>query len=235
MFVEVDAGANAIVSLQVERTRQPPTQAEMSGSDSAPRKSPNGQWAILEKVEGAKVVYYLLDANGKQISSIYEQSAQFPSGYRMWSPDGQWLVYQPIVYSPYSDKYLGDLYIYEPTTRTSRQLTNFFAGQQPPTSIDLPPYPWSPDGEWFMFTTDAGGVMNQLCAANVKHGAAKCYNVQWKNFGFVWSRDSWFIAFIARMGENQSQDLYILEVANGQVRNLTNDGDAEYEDEFTAY
>ena len=86
-----------------------------------------------------------------------------------------------------------------------------------------------------MCTTDANGVANQLCVVNVKHDAARCFDVRWKQNQFVWSRDSRFIAFIGRTGGNEPQDLYALEVANGQVKNLTNNGNSEYEDWFTAY
>ncbi len=194
-----------------------------------PFESPNGQWAVASRIEGAQQVFYLQDAQGRQVDRIFEQPANPPLLSLMWSPDGRWLVYSPAAF----DTFLGDLYLYDPVGHSSRRLTSFYRGATVTFFISY--LHWSPDSRWLVFATDGGGIPNQLCMVDVKRDPARCFDVRWKNNQFVWSGDSRFVAFIGGAGKDAASDIYVLEAAAGVVRNLTNNGNPEDEVWITAY
>lgn len=227
--VEVNVDTEKLVSLELNRKRQPPSQTEIAQARFEPVKSPDARLAISNEIEGDRMIFYLTDASGKQIARIYDQPADFPSGLRLWSPDSRWLIYQILNDNPHQ----GELYLYDVSNRIARQMTHF-SGGTPPSYINN--IKWAPNSKWFMFATDANSIANQLCFAKIDLVTAKCFDVQWKSnpINFVLSRDSRMIAFLARMG-NQPHDLYALDVDTEKVIQLTNNGDSEIEDWFTAY
>lgn len=227
--IEVNIETNSISSLERPGGTSTGSSFGIVVSRFGPFKSPNGRWAVASRIEGAQVVFYLQDAQGNQVDRVFDQPAEPPLLWLMWSPDGRWLVYK----SPAVDTFLGDLYLYDPVSHSSRRLTSFYKGGS--VTFFTSYHQWSPDSRWLVFATNGNGISNQLCMVEAERDPARCFDVRWKNNQFVWSRDSRFVAFIGGVGENAASDIYVLEAASGKVTNLTNNGNSEDEVWITAY
>jgi Tol biopolymer transport system component len=226
----VSAETGKLLSLEATKARRLPSEAEMAQTRFEPIRSPDGEFAISNEVDRGRMVFYLLDANGTQVARIYDQPLDATSGFRLWSPDSHWLVYQVLG----DTSQLGDLFLYDVAKRTAKKLTDFFNGGNPPSYMSN--IRWAPNSKWFMFTTDVNNIANQLCFAKIDSDAAKCLDVQWKlnQINFVFSRDSRMLAFVARIG-NQPHDLYAFDIESESIVQLTNNGNTEIEDWFTEY
>jgi hypothetical protein len=195
--------------------------------------APNGQWPVQSIEEGSKRVFYLLDAGGNRLSAIYEQPANVSGEFIIWSSDSRWLIY--II--PFDDDvYDGDLYLYDPANMASRQLTHHEEELGKP--VIMSNFEWSPNSEWLLFRRWSAIAGSQLCTIHLgRDPDLSCFDDSW-NIAlspydtYIWSSDSKFVAFLE---ESEGGDLYVIEMASGEVRNLTNDGDSVVELYVTAY
>ncbi len=194
-------------------------------------EAPNGQWAVQSIEEGSKRTFYLLDASGNRLSAIYEQPSDVVGEFILWSSNSRWLV----CILPFdNDAYDGDLYLYDPANMALRQLTHHEEELGKPTIMSN--FEWSPNSEWLLFNRWSAVAENQLCTIHFgRDPELSCFDDSWKMssvFGtYIWSSDSQFVAFL----ESEEVDLYVIEMASGEVRNLTNDGDSVEELYVTAY
>lgn len=226
LLLTIDTRTSLLSYLAVA-TRKLPTEAEAQQSHSQPNQSPNGIWSVTPHVEGTDRVFDLVDAAGKDLGTIYRQPSSAQVLFQSWSPDSRWLVYR----QPVGETYLGDLYVYDPLTLSSRRLTSFASDDQARPLIAY--NRWSPDSKWLLFQASVGPINYGLCIANPEQASTRCFAARWKYNHFVWDRHSEFVAFVGQVGE--PSDLYVIDVRKGELRNLTNNGDSEREDWIIAY
>ena len=192
-------------------------------------EAPNGEWAVQSIEEGSKRIFYLLDADGNRLSTIYEQPADNSMEFTMWSKDSRWFIYVPVD----SDNN-GALYLYEPANLASMQLTHYKETQGGGTIMSN--FKQAPDGKWLLFRVWSASDENQLCLACFESAPnLSCFDDPWKVSSvfstYYWSTDGKFVAFL----ESEEVDLYTIELESGKVRNLTNDGGSVEELYVTPY
>ncbi len=229
LLLTIDTQTSLLSYLEVV-TRQLPTEDKAGQPQSERYVSPDGKWSVAPHVEGADRVFDLVDAAGKDLGTIYRQPSNAQVLYQFWSPDSRWLLYRrPIV-----DTVLGDLYVYDPLTLSSRRLTSFEGTGAGGLSIDFyASARWSPDSKWLLFRAFVAPINYGLCIANPEQASTRCFDARPNSGHLVWDRHSEFVAFVGQVGE--PSDLYVIDVRKGELRNLTNNGDSEREDWVIAY
>jgi WD40 repeat protein len=192
-------------------------------------ESPDGKWAFLSREEGLLRTFYLVDVAGTQVATIYDQPASIDDRCTMWSEDSQWILYIPFHgNSPYD----GNIFLFHPDDLSSIQLSHYHGERR---IKDICCLKWSPDGEWLLFELEDSVRANQVCVIHFSSAPDLCCfdDIVVKSGQIVWGSDSRSVAFLATVAEEN--DIYILDVFSGEIRNLTNDGNLEIAEELIAY
>ncbi len=194
---------------------------------SSTQLSPDGKWTVASELddEGGMEVY-VVDSAGTKISKLLPQGpflGLVPTG--RWSPDSRLFAFRlDLPANP-------DLYVFSRETKTATQVVHYTDKGQ---HVQMGKFQWSPNSGWLSFAFSDSQSGFQLCVLHGPDYALRCFKVQWKWEKFEWSTDGQYLAFLSWGNDGQMDDLYVLEPATGQVLNLTDDGDAQSEDWFTA-
>jgi hypothetical protein len=89
---------------------------------------------------------------------------------------------------------------------------------------------WAPDSKHLAFSLFDSREPNQLCILLVARRELTCKDVKYAVNQFVWSVDSRYLAFLAPAGNPALHDIHALDTATMEDKNLTNDGEAEWEE-----
>lgn len=190
-----------------------------------PKKSPNGQWAILYKWDETNRQAYLLDKDGNKVDTIYdlEISGSVPA---YWSPDSQYIFYEKT--NPRLGEGDNNIYLYDLATRRTTKVTDF---PEHGGYFDVAAPRWSPTGEWIFFILNSDKHTSEPCMVNVNQRKTKCFDISAKGGGFVWDRTGHYLAFTGPRGA-YPLDIYVIEAEKERLFNLTQDGDEIMEDEI---
>jgi Tol biopolymer transport system component len=147
-------------------------------ADQKPAISPDGQWVVLNRIEGGKWFLMKVPSGGGPASQLTDYTSWMPSV----SPDGKWIA---CFYIPSQDQ------------PPSLAMVPFAGGQPakvfplPPTVTDgIAPIVWTPDGRGISYINNVNGVGN-IWEQPVTDGLPKpvTHFTSDKIFWFDWSQD----------------------------------------------
>lgn len=190
--------------------------------DSDPSWSPDGTRIAFRSRRGGSSDIYVMQANGEQIQNLINDRADSIDDEfgPHWHPDGSQLViytdrFQPPLGNCRENRGLHHLAFLIPSGKDI-QIIEFSAmpGEQSRAA-------WSPDGTQLVFSSACTEQNFQLYMWTVEtDSAASVLEPGYIASEPAWSHDGQSLAFISSHGGDN--DIYILDLPTGEVRNLTN-------------
>jgi tricorn protease-like protein len=171
------------------------------------------------EVEEDSLVLRLFEASGAQVTRVYSQPLDKPYFAAYWSPDSHYIAYSP------QDRH--EIFLFDVLEDTSHQVTHFTENSEFALTANLE---WAPDSKHLAFSLFDSREPNQLCILLVARRELTCKDVKYAVNQFVWSVDSRYLAFLAPAGNPALHDIHALDTATMEDKNLTNDGEAEWEE-----
>jgi TolB protein len=157
--------------------------------------SPDGRYMLFAMLNGGAYSFYLVDVLTRQTDVVLTKT---PGTLPVWSPDSQSFAYASV----------SDICIYQHLTKVSRCLSQ--------GEVDA--LVWSPLGNEIAFISD-----DVLYVMNTVDGASRQVTpVGSLSRSLAWSPDGRSLVYTAEDTVMDVRDLFLVELATGEVRNITN-------------
>jgi len=178
---------------------------------SSPAWSPDGRQIAFTEGQGNAIVVVNADGSGsRQIVPARNARISGTVGEPSWSPDGRQVAFVA------GSAEVGSIYVVDVHGGDPRRLTSLSAGDSFPA--------WSPDGKWIAFSRDGARSGIYLMRADGTHvrrvvscALPRCV---WAS-GPTWSPGGKAVAFFESTNGGRSQQIFIVSLTNGRVRQLT--------------
>jgi Tol biopolymer transport system component len=175
---------------------------------SAPSWSPDGRQIAFTNGQGDAIDIVNADGTGlRQLVPARNARVRTTVGEPSWSPDGRQIAFV----GGWAE--VGSIYVVDVRGGGLRRLTNGSAMDDTPA--------WSPDGRWIAFSSRGDIYLMRGNGMHVRR-VVSCVQprCEWANAP-TWSPDGEAIAFQESIDGGRSQQIFVVTLSTGRVRQLT--------------
>jgi TolB protein len=178
---------------------------------SSPAWSPDGRQIAFTEGQGNAIVVVNADGSGwRQLVPARSARISGTVAEPSWSPDGRQVAFVS------GSAEVGSIYVVDVRGGGLRRLTSRSAGDSFPA--------WSPGGQWIAFSRDSarGGIYLMRADGTHLRRVVSCVEPRcvWA-IGPTWSPSGTAVAFVESIDGGRSQQIFVVTLATGRVRQLT--------------
>jgi Tol biopolymer transport system component len=194
----------------------PSVVAKATWSIYCPRIAPGGKKMVFISAYEGREHVYTIDGDGSNLKRL-TGGARY-EGPAAWSPDGTKLVYT----REYSIS--NDIYVMDGDGNDQKNLTEMLQ-RRGPSSYKLSEFPWSPDGQNIVFSSNRDGRLNMYVLDKDGRNLRQITkDADRQNYGAVWAPNGNTIAYVSTGDLPSQTDIYTLDLDSAGLTpiNITN-------------